>query len=202
MRVLQPSYKQLGKVDLFTAISSGAGTAASIAVAANAVPGVGQVLSAIALVSGLIAGARAKSNSIKEQSGQVDVANRDLIVLNAELDDSITKANQQINEVNTELTRMGLNGYQLNGFSDFLKKTFTPVRYQQGILDDKVAQNKQLQASAEQKIKSLEAIETELKRVYDKLTGGKTLQNVLLWGGGVAVGLTILYFLNEKFKWV
>lgn len=169
---------------------------------AQAVPIVGQILGGIALVAGFIANGYAKAKAIKDQGAQVDEANRQLIIQNVELDDAIRQSTQQVNAINTEITRLGLSGIELSGLSDFLKKTFTPAKYQQNILDDKVEQNKQLQASAEQKLKTLESIEAELKRVYERLTGGKNLQKVLLIGGGVTVGLTVLYFLNDYFKWI
>lgn len=200
----QPQLGALG-ANASAIVSSGAATAATlyaVAAGAQAVPIVGQVLGAVALVSGYLASAYAKSKAIKQQSAQVDEANRLLIIQNAELDDSISKSHAQVNAINSEIARLGLSGVQLNGLTDFLKKTFTPAKYEAGILNDKVEQNKQLQTSAEQKISTLESIESELKRVYNKLTGGTNLQKVLVIGGSIAVGATILYFLNEKYKLV
>lgn len=204
MRVLQAN-NQLGKVDAFQAVSSGAGTAAAIyatAAGAQAIPVVGQVLGAVALVAGFIAAARAKSKAAKAGQKQVDQANIELLAANAEIDRNIATAQNEILKVNTELARLGLQGVPLNGFGDWLKKTFTPGRYQEGILADKVKENERLQKLYDEKILVLENAKGQLETIYNQLTGRKQTQTLLLWGGGLLVGGSILYGVAKYFKWI
>lgn len=186
-------------------IAAGGTTAAAltaIGVSSQAIPVVGQILGGLALIGGLILNARAKAKAAKAQSADVDVATASLQIQNAELDSMMANAQRTIANIKSEINRLGLNGTALDGFGDWLKKTFTPGRYQEGILQDKTAYYNQLVSEVENKIGVLEQAETELKRLYDQLTGGKNFQKILLIGGGVAVGLGVLYFLNEKFKWI
>lgn len=205
--MIEDYYHKSLQGNVFSTIATGAGAGAAVAtslvsagVAAQAVPVVGQILGGLAIVAGFIASSQAKSKAIKAQGSEVDKANVELIAQNAELDDMISQSQRQIQSINSEITRLGLSG--LNGFTDFLKKTFTPAKYQQGILEDKVAANQRLTKEAEQKVTVLQGYQKQLQTLYDKLTGGKTIQRTLLIGGSVAVGLTILYFLNDHFKWI
>lgn len=225
MRTLQPyNPQQLGSIDagqlaitaastasasIAAAVASGAvaaGTATGAAgvliaagVGAQAVPIIGTVLGALAIIGGYLLLAKSKSKAIKSQFAEVDQANAALIIENAELDAMIIESENKITAINTDLTKAGLNG--LESLKTFLKKTITPVRYQQGILENKQQTYNRLTKEADEKISLLETYQTQLQTLYDKLTGGKNLQKVLLIGGSVAVGATILWFVNH-FKWI
>jgi len=199
----------LGAIDPAQATTAIATTGASLAaslvaagVASQAIPVVGQILGGIALISGFIAGARAKAKAAKEQGAQIDAATVDLLQQNSQLDTMLRQAQQQVSDIKSEMNRLGLNGAALDGFGDWLKKTFTPGAYQQSIVADKTENYNQLLSQVESKIGILQQFETELKNLYSKLTGGKNLQTALVIGGSVAVGLGVLYFLNEKYKWI
>lgn len=220
MRTLQPyNLQQLGDAGRIAISAAGAASASiaaggatasaliSAGVAAQAVPVIGTILGAIAIVGGYLLAAKAKSKAIKAQASEVDKANTALIIENAELDIMISDVENKITNINTELTKAGLNG--LGSVKTFLKKallpvvaTFTNVRDQKGILEDKQSMNARLTKEADAKISLLETYENQLQSLYDKLTSGKNLQKVLLIAGGVAVGATILWFLNNHFKWV
>lgn len=187
------------------AASVGAGLAQSLlaaGVASQALPVIGQILGGIALVGGYILSARAKAKAAKEQGAQIDTATVQLLQQSSELDGMLLQAQKSLTEVRSEIIRLGLSGTALGGFSDWLAKTFTPGKYQARITADKQANYETLLNQVEQKITKLQSIETELNGLYDKLTSGKTLQKALLIGGGLALGLTAFYFLNEKYKWI
>lgn len=185
-------------------IAAGGATASALiaaGVGAQAIPVIGQILGGLALIGGYLLQARAKAKSIKAQGAQVDTATVELQIQNAELDGMINNSNASLNNIKSEIGRLGLSGAALDGFSDFLKKTFTPARYQQSILDDKIQNYDALLKQMEAKISILQDLQNELNALYEKLTRGKNLQKALLIGGGIAIGLTALYFLNQKFKW-
>lgn len=203
----------LGAVDAFAAGSAIASTGASLVssfapqliaagLSATAVPVVGQILGGLALIGGMIATSRAKAKAAKDAGAQIDAATVELLQQNTQLDSMLVQAQKALTDVKSEINRLGLAGTSLDGFADWLSKTFTPGKYQANITADKQTNFNNLLAQVEQKIGVLQQMETELKRLYDQLTGGKTLQKVLVIGGSVALGLTALYFLNEKFKWI
>lgn len=199
----------LGAVDPGQGIVAAAGAGAELSkallsagVVSQALPVVGQILGGIALIGGYIVAARAKAKAVKDQATQVDAATVELLQQNSALDTMLATGQNKLAEIKAEINRLGLSGTALGGFADWLSKTFTPARYEQNILNDKTATYNNLLQQVENKIGMLQQMETELKRLYDQLTGGKTLQKVLVIGGSVALGLTALYFLNEKFKWI
>lgn len=213
MRVLQPQ-PHLGNAAAIVSAGAGAASASiaaggataaaltAIGVSAQAIPVVGQVLGAVALVAGFIANARAKSKAAKASQKEVDKANIELIAANAEMDRNIATAQNEILKVNTELARLGLQGVQLNGIGTWLKKTFTPGKYQEGILADKVKENERLQKLYDDKIVVLEQTQSQLQTIYNKLTAGKNSQTILLWVGGTLLGGSILYGVAKYFKWI
>jgi hypothetical protein len=195
--------------DLTATISKTAYAGESIAksliasgVGAQALPVAGQILGGIALISGFIAGASAKAKAAKEQGAQIDAATVDLLQQNSQLDTMLRQSQQQVTDIKNEMNRLGLNGAALDGISDWLKQTFTPGAYQQSIVNDKTTNYNNLLSQVEGKISVLQQLESELKSLYDQLTGGKILQNLLLIGGSLAIGLGALYLLNDKFKWI
>lgn len=198
----------LGAVDPGQAAVAVASTGASVAsslvaagVGAQFIPVVGQILGGIALIGGFILTMRAKAKAARDQAAQVDVATVELLQQNAQLDTMLRQAQSEVVNIKNEMNRLGLNGAALNGFTDWLKQTFTPGKYEESVLNDKVANYNNLLKQVESKIGVLEQFEAELKTLYNKLTGSKDLQKALLIGGSVAVGLGIAYFLNEKYKW-
>lgn len=187
----------------FAILSSAAGAGASYFAAAagtQPIPVVGQILGAVAVIAGFIAKARARAKAAKAQSKEVDKATIELVAANQELDSMTLQSNLQLQQIQNELNKLGLNG--IDGFGDWLKKTFTPGKYQEDILNDKVKNYQKLEAQVEAKITNLQNIQNQLQALADKLTRGKTLQRTLLIGGGIALGVTLFYFLNQKYKWV
>lgn len=185
-------------------IATGGATAAAltaIGVSAQAVPVVGQVLGAIALVAGFVAKARAKAKAFKAESKNVDAANIELIKQNAELDGYLRVGQNEVNKIESELLKLGVKTQPLNGFGDWLKKTFAPGKYQEDIYNDKVKENTRLAALVEDKTNMLATMQTQLQNLYDTLTGAKTKRIVLYTGAGIGV-LAALYLLNKKFNWI
>lgn len=185
--------------------SGGAAASALIAagVSAQAIPVIGTVLGAIALIGGFMLQQKAKAKAIKGQVNDINNQNIELIKQSSELDNQINISRGKLLEVDQQINKLGLNGFNgLSGFGTWLKKTFAPAAYQKDILADRTKQNEVLTALVEQKIGVLESFESELQRLYAMLTKSKTEQKIIL---GVGIGATMIglfLLLNSNYKWI
>lgn len=191
-------------------IAAGGTTAAAltaIGVGAQAVPVIGQVLGVLALAGGLLLTTRAKVKNIKNNIASVELQNAELRRTSAELDTQINTVGQQVSSVNAQLQSRGLSGLgEINGLSTWLKKTFTPVRYQKSVLKTKEQDNAELTKQVETKISNLQQLIDTLDSLSKKLIEAnkvvvanvqKNQQSYLLAGGALLIA-GIWYFNTRK----
>lgn len=204
-------YKPLNGFWDFAAAGSGTvataattGALVTFGVSAQAVPVIGTIAGAVALLSAGILRVRGKAKAGQATSAQL----RSQI---AEVDALITQGNNNKANILAEMNRLGLSGLALDGFGDWLKKTFTPARY----YGNEAAG---LTAELENKIATAQALQTELETLQARLTKGKaaglpavinnlfspsvspTAKKVIVYGGGALIIGTTLYFIIKKIK--
>lgn len=170
----------------------------TLGVSAQAVPVIGNIAGAVLLVTGYIIAAQQKAKAVKSKvasAGEQALAYRAQLT---ELDAQVLQAQKSKQNIVADLTKLGINP-GLSGFSDWLKKTFTPVAYQNTLLATANAEVATLEAQVQQRIDYLKAIETELNDLYDKLTYGK-IKRAALWTLGIAALITAGYYVNKELK--
>jgi hypothetical protein len=205
-----------GLGDFFSFLSKGSGVVASGAgaavgssliaagtTAAAVVPVIGAIAGAVAIVAGLIANQRAKTKAIKSSLADAETQRVELMRQNNELDQAIYNTAASAQTIIDQIRKItGSQPQQLNGFNDWLKKTFTPAKYYGEKIEQAATDIDSLTAQAEGKINILSSMQSELQQLADTLTEGKNLQvlkKVLLYGGiSVAAG----YGLYELIKYL
>lgn len=181
-------------------IAAGGATASALiaaGVSAQAVPVIGQVLGAIALVGGYMLQARAKANAIKSRAGSIETQNQELRTLVRELDTQIIIGQQSRANVRNEITRLGLGG-GLAG--NWFNNTFRPAAMAERTLKSAEQEQEQLTRQVEERQRILAGIKEEFEQLYQQLTTGTRLQNIVLWGGIAAASLGILYWIFNLSK--
>jgi len=191
------------------AIASGSAAAAgvltTIGFSAQAVPVIGTVLGAVALVAGALAklfSARKEAKALYAQKSQYENALKVMKQAHVDADAAGAQLNAQIANIQSQLKATGLG--ELGSFGSWLKKTFTPRKYAQQQLNETVkaynAQYPELEASLNQKIAALQNMEVELKNLQSSLETAKTAKQA----GGIALAVFVLLvgggMLLKKFK--
>lgn len=185
--------------DGFAIASATAGSAASaIAVGAiQTVPGVGQVLGAIALIAGLFAKARAKKKAFDEQRAQVEVQNSEMRSLIAEMDTAIAQIERQLQASLVQINQLGGLG------STWFDRTFRPGKTAEREYNASVSTNEQLKRDLETRMGTAEQLTQGLVQVLEKLTnvqGNRAAQNAVLFGL-LALGIGVAgYFGYQEFS--
>jgi len=176
-------------------ITSGAATGASLVsqgVVLQSVPVVGTILGTIAIVGGLLTklfGARKIAKQLQKQRAQYVKALKVLRDANAEADAAIYATQQKIQTIKAELSKVGLSG--IDGLGSWFQRTFTPKKNAENNLKKTVKKyNKEypeLEAELNEKIATLEQMQSELKRLEATVKYGKPLV-----AGGTIVGVVAL----------
>lgn len=185
--------------DGFAIASSTAGSASSlISVGAiQTVPGVGQVLGAIALIAGLFARARAKKKAFDEQRAQVEVQNNEMRNLIAEMDTAIAKTERQLQASLVQINQLGSLG------SSWFDRTFRPGKTAEREYNAAVSTNEQLKRDLEMRMSTAEQLTQGLVQVLERLTnvqGNRAAQNAVLFGL-LALGIGVAgYFGYQEFS--
>ena len=178
-----------------TAVSAAMWT--SIGLSSQAVPVIGQVLGAIALIAGLFASARAKKKAFDEQRSQVEVQNSEMRNLIAEMDTSIAQIERQL-----QASLVQIN--QLSGLgSSWFNRTFRPGKTAEREYNAAVSANEQLKRDLETRMGTAEQLTQGLVQVLEKLTnvqGNRAAQNAVLFGL-LALGIGVAgYYGYQEFK--
>lgn len=154
------------------------------------------VVTAIAVVTGLIAKSRTKVDALKAQNQAGVVANQELRLQSIELDKMIVDATVATNQAGAQVAAAGLNG-----FFDWIKETVTPNRTVGAELTAISSEHERLVAEVENKIGVLETLHRNLQDMYDQITGGK-FKKVAIIGAGVVAGGLVLYYTAKHFNWI
>lgn len=204
-------YRNNGNLNGFWDIlSAGAGTTSSIitaAAGAQAVPVVGQVAGAVALLAGGIARIVGKAKAGKATTAEL----KSQI---AEIDSIIAQGQQNKASILAEMNRLGLSG-GLDGLKDWWKQQVLPVIAPAKYYSNEAAN---LTAQLNTKIATAQALQAELEQLQIKLTTGKaaglpgfvnkilpasltpTAKKVIFYGTGALVVGTTLYFILKNKK--
>ncbi|MBL7854845.1 MAG: hypothetical protein JNL17_10635 [Cyclobacteriaceae bacterium] len=164
------------------AIASATAGSASTAISVGllqTVPGVGQVLGAIALISGLIAKGRAKKKAFDEQRAQVEVQNSEMRSMIAELDVAIAQIERQLQSSLVQINQLGSLG------SSWFDRTFRPGKTAEREYNAAATTNEQLKRDLETRMGTAEQLTQGLVQVLEKLTnvqGNRAAQNAVLFG--------------------
>lgn len=186
-------------------VAAGAGTASALitaGAAAQAIPVIGTIAGAVALLAGGIARVVSKAKAGKATSAEL----RSQI---AEVDALLAQSNANKASILAEMNRLGLGGTGLGSLKSFFKKTFAPAKYYANEAD-------QLTATLQAKIEQAQALQAELEELKASLIKGKaaglpavinnlfppgmtpTTKKVIVYGGGALVIGTTLYFILKK----
>lgn len=150
----------------------------------------------VAIISGVVAGLAslvgrigATGSATKTAINQTEAANAQLRLQILEVDAANSKLSNLITTTNADIKNLnGLGALCL--FNCGAKKELKTVQQQYA----------DLQAQLEGKLKLSEELAQKALETVQKLTGLKTEKNILLWGGGIALGLSVTYLLYKSFQ--
>lgn len=197
----------MGLNGFFDVAAKTAGTTANISgaliaagVSAQALPVIGNIAGAVAVITGLLARQVSKSKTLNAGYKEVETYRAELQQQSNELDVMVSDATSQKVYLITQAAKVDPG---LSGFGDWLKKTLTPQKYYAAKIQTATASIEQLQGDIKQKIGTLEDIRSELVSLGQRLTKGNfdlvlsdegTMTKILLYGGLTLAGAATIYF--------